>query len=219
MMERIKRVVDTVGTAVLVVCAIVVTGLVVRRELGGRGAGSPVVAVVEDWERLASGGHRIGSPDAELRIIEFSDFQCPYCRRAAATLDSVRRELGDRVAVIYRHFPLESIHPHAMEAALAAECAADQGAFTRLHDVLFQYQDSIGTMSWTRFAELARVPDPTQFSMCVRGGEHERRVRDDIAAAHRIGVQGTPTFVLNGMVLRGVLSAAEWKAVLDEADR
>jgi len=217
-MERIRKLTDALGTALLVACALVVTGLVVRRELGGRASPAPGIERIAGWEDLARDGNRIGPPDADFQIIEFSDFQCPFCRRAATILDSVRQRFGDRLAIIYRHYPIEAIHPHAVDAALAAECAADQGMFPQFHDALFKYQDSIGVAPWTRIAALAGVPDSVRLSTCILEGGHRGRVTKDLATADRIGIQATPTFIFNGRVLRGALSVAEWEMLL-KADR
>lgn len=213
-MPRASEIMNNVATAMLVACALLVTALVVRREFEGPAPESPVVRSIGDWERLLDGGHRIGPADAELQLVEFSDFQCPYCRRSAFALDSLLRRFDGRLAIIYRHFPLEAVHPHAFEAAMAAECAAAQNAFVRLHDALFQHQERIGEASWAAIAAAADVPDAEQLATCVQERTYARRVADDVSVANEIGVRATPTFVVRGRVVRGVMSVDDWERLL-----
>ena len=151
----------------------------------------------------------MGSPAAPVTIIEFSDFQCPYCAEAARVLQSVRTKHGDRVTLIYRHYPLQRIHPHAWTAALASECAAEQSRFEAFHDRLFEDQASIGERSWISFAIAAAVPDTLRFLSCVEHKRPKNRLEEDIAAAEGIGVRGTPTILVNGVLLRGTPTLEE----------
>ena len=147
-----KNFLSTATTVVLTLCALVLTGILVRREFfPGITATAP--REVEHWSQLASAGHTMGPANAPVRILEFSDFQCPYCARLQPTLQAIRAKYPDRVAVVYRHFPLAD-HPHAMQAALASECAAAQGRFERFHDILFAAPDSISLIS-SRIAIIA----------------------------------------------------------------
>ena len=190
---------QNVLTGVLVLCALVITGLLVRRELwpaAPPGASPPAVRPVDDWASYASGGHRTGPADARVAIVEFSDFQCPFCARLAPRLDSLRERTPVPVAVVYRHYPLEN-HPHAMAAARASECAAEQGRFKEMHDALFREQGAIGQKSWIAYALAAGVPDSAAFARCLEGGAGSARIRADVAAGDRLGVTGTPTVLVN----------------------
>lgn len=199
---------DTIAnllTGVLVVCALLVTGLVVRREFFTPPAPSPLAERrVENWEPLAVGGSVIGAQDAPVRIVAFSDFQCPFCARVNAGLDRVRANDPERVAVVYRHFPLQSIHPAAFAAANAAECAGAQGKFQPYHDVLFAAQDSIGRRAWDSYAQEAGVPDLAEFGKCVEEERFRDRVAADLAAGEKLGVTGTPTFIFEGRMISGL---------------
>jgi hypothetical protein len=115
-------------TAVLTICAAVVTGLLVRREFAGPAetARPAIRETVRDWQAYGDGRHRVGLEEAVVTIVEFSDFQCPFCRVAAGKLDSLRDEYPRDVAVVYRHFPVPQ-HRHAVAAAQASECAGAQG--------------------------------------------------------------------------------------------
>lgn len=154
-----KRTLENVVTLVLVVCALVVTVAVVRKEFTARG-GSPTAdepREINGWRDLTSAGIWLGSRDAPVVIVEFADFQCPFCAVAARSLRELRSRV-DEVAILYRHFPLDAIHPHATDAAIAAECAAAQGMFEAYHDLLFAEQRAIGSIEWTDFGERAGVP-------------------------------------------------------------
>jgi protein-disulfide isomerase len=199
-----KDVVQNALTGVLVLCAVVITGLLVRRELwpAAPPASQPAVTQVSDWQSYASGGHRTGPAAAPVTIVEFSDFQCPFCARLAPRLDSLRQRSPAPFAVVYRHFPLES-HPHAMAAARASECAADQGRFKEIHDALFAEQGAIGQKSWSAYARAAGVPDSAAFARCLEGDAGASRIRADMAAGERLNVTGTPTLLVGRYRMAG----------------
>lgn len=184
-------------TGILVVCALVTTVVLVRREFfsdSGRGPARP--RVVPEWRDYAAAGHRAGPKGAPVTMVEFSDFQCPFCAVLAARLDSLREEHPQEVAVLYRHAPL-SIHEHAVAAAVASECAAEQGRFWEFHDALFQEQDSIGRAPWRAYATAAGVPRLPEFERCLqRAGGHPALQADTLAAAE-LDVTGTPTLLIN----------------------
>jgi len=191
-----KNFLSTATTVVLTLCALVLTGILVRREFfPGITATAP--REVEHWSQLASAGHTMGPANAPVRILEFSDFQCPYCARLQPTLQAIRAKYPDRVAVVYRHFPLAD-HPHAMQAALASECAAAQGRFERFHDILYAAPDSIGVTTWDEFARRAGVPKIDTFQVCVEAKQYQPRIEQDLAAALSISAPGTPTLIVNG---------------------
>lgn len=202
-------------TGVLTVCAVAITGMAVRREFFNPATrAAPVEAVtVENWESFAAGGSALGTIEAPVRIIEFSDFQCPFCAEVSTSLRKLRDRYPGKVAVVYRHFPLENIHPHAFTAATAAECAGEQGRFEAFHDVLFAAQDSIGKRPWSAYAAEAAVSDTAAFGRCVRDQRFAARVRHDMAEAQRAGVAATPSFIFDGRMVNGTAGAAlleEW---------
>jgi protein-disulfide isomerase len=192
------RVLSNLITAVLVVCAALVTGALVRREIFPAPSVSSPAVTIARWETLVSAGHQMGPEQAAATIVEFSDFQCPSCAAAQSELRKLREMYPRDVAVVYRHFPLEAGHPYARRAAIASECAAEQGRFERFHDLLFQRQDSIGRMPWERFARLAGVPSRSRFADCLSARRPEARVNRDLATADSLGLQGTPTLLVNG---------------------
>lgn len=202
-----KEALANVFTGVLVLCALTVTGLVVRREFFPPPPAGLAERPVENWQRLAATGSVIGAKEAPLKIVSFSDFQCPFCAQVNERLERVRAVDPTRVAVVYRHFPLESIHPHAFNAAVASECAGAQGRFQAYHDALYARQDSIGVKPWDGFAEAAGVPDVAEFRKCVSEQRFREQVSRDLKEGKEIGVSGTPTFVFDGRMVSGVPAA------------
>jgi protein-disulfide isomerase len=191
---------QNVLTGVLVLCALLVTGLLVRRELmspPAQAAERQSGGTVADWRTYGEEGkHRIGPDAAPVTIVEFSDFQCPFCRVIAARLDSLRALHPREVAVVYRHYPLR-IHPHAVAAARASECAGEQGRFWQMHDVLYREQEAIGQVRWGRFAGLAGIADSVSFERCMDRVEAHPAIRNDTIAGGRLGVTATPTLLIN----------------------
>ncbi|MEW5928204.1 MAG: thioredoxin domain-containing protein [Gemmatimonadota bacterium] len=206
-------------TVLMAACAILVAGLAVRNQLlTPTGSNGGRIREVEGWRALAREGNVLGRPDAPVRIVELSDFQCPFCARAHLSLQAVRRKYGDQVAVVYRHFPLSG-HRYARRAALASECAAEQGAFEPYHDLLFLQQDSIGIKPWERFAQEAGVGDVGMFRACVESERTAPRIERDAQLAARLGTRGTPTFIVNGRMFSGAISADEWDGWIRDALR
>ena len=196
-------------TGVLVSCAIVVTLAVVRREFfpgSSLSPSPPEVREIEGWEEVVSGGLRFGSLRSDVVVVEFADFQCPFCVTVAHSLRELRSEFAGQVSFVYRHFPLTSIHEHAMDAAIASECAARQGAFERYHDLLYEEQDAIGVREWTVFAEMAGVPSMDKFRSCLEDDWPRARVMEDARLARRLRLDGTPSVIVNGTLLPGTPS-------------
>lgn len=206
---------------VLTICALVVTGLVVRREFSPPASAHSESAEpmrIEGWRRIGAEGHRLGSTDAPVQIVVFSDFQCPACRVLASHLDSIRAEQPGRVALVHRHSPLRS-HAHAVAAARASECAARQGAFRAYHDALFAEQAAIGVWPWERFARTAGVRDLSTFTRCVRAPGSMARLDRDTAAAGELRVEGTPTFLVNDIKYVGAPPLETLRAYVRRAEQ
>ena len=168
--------------------------------------------------------HTLGPPDAPVTLVEYGDFQCPHCARAFPVVQGVKERLGDRVRFVFRHFPLTEIHPQALHAAQAAESAAALGgeeAFWAMHDALFQHaqesRTALSDRNLVRYAESAGV-DPAQVARDLEAGAHEERVRADFMGGVRSGVNGTPTFFVNGVRFDGDWSDEEgFVAALERA--
>jgi protein-disulfide isomerase len=156
-----------------------------------------------------------GPADAPITIVEFSDFQCTYCKRVISVLDQVLERYPDKVRLAFRDFPIANIHPQAEKAAEAAHCAAEQGKFWEFHDLLFEKQDAIPT---TNFAEHAKALglEVATFQTCIDGGKYQEKVERNYAAGVKAGVSGTPAFFINGRLLSGAQPLEAFKTVIDE---
>lgn len=207
------------GTMVLGLGALLVTGMVVQREWGRERSPDVEAREVAEWQAVAATGTVLGDSSAPVRIVEFSDFQCPYCAHVQSRLSSLRQRYPGRVAVVYRHFPLPAIHPHAVTAGIAAECAGEQGRFERYHDALFQGQEGLGVRPWNDFAAEAGVTDLERFDRCVAEERYRERLERDTRAGEEIGVDATPAFVVGNRLIVGTTAAEMLDAWVAEALR
>jgi protein-disulfide isomerase len=148
--------------------------------------------------------HSIGPADAPVTLVEYGDYECPYCARAHPIVTAVRRHLGNTVRFVYRNFPLTEIHPHSLHAAEAAESVADHNgnaAFWRMHDTLFEHaQDNEWALEDENLVRYAAASgaDPEQVRIDLETEAYAERVREDFLSGVRSGVNGTPTFFING---------------------
>jgi protein-disulfide isomerase len=188
------------ATVIATLCAMAVAGLRVRDAFADRGNAREKPTEVAAWQAYSDAGVRIGPTTARVTIVEFSDFQCPFCRKAATYLDALRQRYPDDVAIVYRHFP---IHQFAREAAIATECARRQASFKALYDRLFATPDSIGKEAWTSFAVAAGVADTSSFGACMHDAVAAHVITVDSTAALKLGVTGTPTFLVNELRVAG----------------
>ncbi len=152
---------------------------------------------------------------APVVIVEFSDFQCPFCRKALPTLKQIKAVYGDDVAFVYKHFPLASIHPLAMRAAEASECARDQGKFWQYHDLLFENQGAFQDDKLVSYAEELGM-DTRMFKDCLASGAKRLIIQRDFQEGLDQGLQGTPIFFINGRRLEGAQPYSEFKRIIDE---
>jgi protein-disulfide isomerase len=143
-----------------------------------------------------------GAADASVTVVEFSDFECPFCKQTHPTLKQLLELYPGRVRLAYRDFPLDSIHPQARRAAEAARCAQDQGKFWEYHDVLFTQSPQLALEDLRRYAGQVGL-DVTKFDGCVATGVHKAAVQRDLDEGNRLGITGTPAFFINGRTLTG----------------
>jgi protein-disulfide isomerase len=164
---------------------------------------------------VASAGHPSrGAASAPITIIEFSDFQCPFCRAAEGSLKQVQQKYGDQIKLVYMDFPL-GFHPHAMDAARAARCAADQDKFWPFHDAIFLDQKKLDPDNLKQTAAKIGL-DSNKFNSCFSTAKHDAGIRKDMAEGDSLGVTGTPTFFINGRELVGAQPPAKFNEVIDE---
>lgn len=174
-----------------------------------------------DVKTITAQDHSEGNPDAKVTLIEYGDFQCPACGTTYPTIKKLREEYGNRVRFVFRHFPISSIHPNAFPSARAAEAAGVQGKFFDMHDLLYERQKD-----WSESTGAAEVfegyakelgLDLTKYKDSVNSGATSDRINSDLNSGKNAGVDGTPTFFLNGEKLEDVpRNYDQWKAKLEE---
>ena len=155
-----------------------------------------------------------GNPEAPVTIVEFSDFQCPYCVRARPAVNRVREAYGDQVRFAFRHFPL-AFHEQAQKAGEAAACAGDQGRFWEMHDRLWESPGRLGVPDLKEHAAALDL-DAAAFGQCLDSGRHAAIVQNDTQAGQRLGVTGTPAFFINGRAVLGAQPFETFAQVIDE---
>jgi protein-disulfide isomerase len=142
--------------------------------------------------------HILGGPDAPVTLLEYGDYECPYCGRAHHIVADVLRRVGDDVRFVYRHFPLSQIHPHALLAAQAAEAAGAQGRFWPMHATLFENQDALEAEDLLLYAQGIGLRIQ-RFAEELQSGIYQPKIAADMRSGVRSGVNGTPTFFINGL--------------------
>ena len=142
--------------------------------------------------------HVQGPADAPVTLVEYGDYECPHCGRAHPIVKEVQRRLGSTLRFVFRNFPLNESHPHAQHAAEAAEGAGARGRFWEMHDTLFEHQRALDDQHLVGYAKALGL-DPVAFEHDLRAHAHKARVRQDFVSGIRSGVNGTPTFFINGV--------------------
>ena len=206
--ERFRLVLDTLATiGILAAAAVIVWGRVDRSGVAPTQANAAPRNAIESVQfEMSAGGAVEGSKDAKIALVEFADFQCPYCGKFVAdTYPSVKRDFIDKgmVRYIFRNYPLETIHQFALKASEAAECAGQQGKYWPMHGKLFANQRNLQDESLVANATALGL-DANRFRKCL-GGEVLSRIKDDETEAKRLGVQATPTFFVGHVEPNGKL--------------
>jgi protein-disulfide isomerase len=197
---------ETIGhmmTGILCACAVAVTAMLVRQQFFAPSAAgaAEVQRTINNWKDFQT-GQVLGARDRPVSLVVFSDYECPACRGFSKILDSLRARYPNELTVYYRNLPIPS-HQFARPAAFAAECAAAQGRFKEAHALLFSNPDSNGTRPWSSFAHQVGVADPDAFAVCMRDTLPATLVQKDEAAAQRLGIRVTPTFLLDDQLING----------------
>ena len=156
-----------------------------------------------------------GTREAPVTIVEFSDYQCPFCKRSQSTIKQLLRQYTGKVKLVFRDFPLRSIHPLAQKAAEAARCAGDQGKYWEYHDVLFAKAPELEVAGLKQYAATLGL-DMTQFNECLQRDKYATPVEQEVQQGNRLGVSSTPTFFVNGRPVLGAQPFSVFERVIEE---
>lgn len=156
-----------------------------------------------------------GSANAPVTIVEFSDFQCPYCQRVVPAMKDLLTRYNGQVRLAYRDFPLTQIHPQAQVAAEASRCAGAEGQYWAYHDLLFNNQAKLDAASLTDYARSLKL-DGAKFEQCLASGKYKGDIERDVQEGIQAGVTGTPAFFINGVFLNGAQSTESFVRVIEE---
>jgi protein-disulfide isomerase len=206
-------------SVILTVAAVVIAGVLVRREFFVDGARSvPGIATEKPareprWAQLQTASIPVGDSVAPVTIVAFTDFECPACRSFHQRLAAVRRDLPGSASLRMIHYPLDN-HRFARPAARAASCAARQGRLAAMYDLLFEKQDSLGLKSWSAFAADAGVADTMAFLRCNKSNDAVPEVEQGRSLGKELMIAGTPTLIINGWRFSSPPDEAELKRVI-----
>jgi protein-disulfide isomerase len=156
-----------------------------------------------------------GPAGAPVEIIMYSDFQCPFCAKAGGTIERLRQKYGEKLRVVFRDFPLSSLHPQAEQAAIAARCAHEQGRFWEFHDRIFAHQRDVTPARLEEYSAQIGL-DPERFAACRANPRTQTIVSDNRASGERLGIAGTPAFFINGRFVTGAQPDEVFQRVIDE---
>jgi protein-disulfide isomerase len=156
-----------------------------------------------------------GAADAPVTIVEFSDFECPYCKRAHSTLIQLLEKYAGKVKLVHRDFPLDSIHHQAQRSAEAARCAQDQGKFWQYYDTLFKESPKLSPGDLNRYAAQVGI-DTKKFDACLKASAHKNIIQRDVNEGRRLGITGTPAFFINGRPISGAQPLETFARVIDD---
>jgi protein-disulfide isomerase len=156
-----------------------------------------------------------GNKNAPVKVIEFSDFECPFCREAFLVLKDFLPQHEDEIFFQYRHFPISQIHPFAVRVAEASMCADEQGKFWDYHDLIFENQNFLNDAFIRSFIDTLKL-NSKQFTECLESNKYALEVQNDFNDGRRLGVNATPTFFINGRKISGVLPKETWEQLIKE---
>jgi len=165
---------------------------------------------------VGANDHVLGAANAPVTLVEYGDYECPYCGEAYPIVKALQERLGKQVRFVFRNFPLSEMHPHAEHAAEAAEAAGAQGKFWEMHDLLYENQGSLEDEDLARYAKALKLDVP-RFIKEMESHHYAERVRGDFSSGVRSGVNGTPSFFINGARHDGPFDLASLLAAIEEA--
>jgi protein-disulfide isomerase len=206
MVDRFERLVSSVLTMAAVIIAVTLVHNAVARPGAARRPLPPKAPDrIEKWDEIIGAGRTIGNPAARIKVVEFGDYECPFCRRFEEQFRSAQRGFPSDVALIFIDLPLR-IHRFATPAARIAACGDAQGKFAAIHRVLYEKQDSLGLKSWTSYAIDAGIRDTAAFARCAVATKPVLGMARGQQLASELDVHATPTIVIDGWRMYGAVT-------------
>lgn len=184
-------------------------------------APTPTPSSAIELKDITDQDHIRGDKNAPVTLVEFSDFECPFCARVHPTIKALLEKYAGQIRLVYKHFPLTSIHPQAVPAAEASECAAGQGKFWEFHDAIFENQSQLSESYYSELASQLGL-NKSQFDDCVSSRKYQQLVTDNLNEATKAGARGTPYTVIidaagNKTPLSGAVPQSNFEAVIEQA--
>ena len=170
---------------------------------------------IQRMQVLTNGAPFKGAEKAQVTIVKFEDFECPFCKKVQPTLAAVLKQYNGKVRVVHKDLPLEAIHPQAQLAAEAARCSGEQGKFWEYHDALYAKSPKFAAADLKVYAKEMGL-DTTKFDQCLTSGKYKVAVQKDVSEAAQLGLTGTPAFFINGREISGALPLESFAAIIDE---
>lgn len=207
---------DKALTAILVLAAVAIAVVLVQRQFLAQPLAreARIAAYDADWRAALPAGRSVGNPAAPVRVVVFSDLQCPFCRRFHTSLTAALNKYPDSVSYSFVHFPLGG-HEYAFGAAQVAECASLSGRFSSALDFIFANQDSLGARELSWFAEGAGIADSAGWAQCMADTTNHRLIHRGLAQGARMAVIGTPVVFLNGWRYPGTPNGVDFARAVD----
>lgn len=197
---------SNIFTAFLIVGAIFISSLVIYQNFFFERSKLKIVdREVIGWRGIELKGQRKGNVDAPIQIVEFFNYECPYCKEVEPIIQKIYQEFPDKISIVFEHFPLDT-NSIAFDAGIVAECAGNQGKFSKMHNLLFSNQEQLDSISFDSLAATARVDNIIEFSKCRNEQITYNVVKSGISLANNLEIGGVPTFLINGKVVPGVVS-------------
>jgi protein-disulfide isomerase len=177
-------------------------------------SGGNKASEVSTDDLVKGGSNTLGSESAKVKIVEFSDFNCPACKMAHSVVRQIGKEYGDKILIVFRYFPL-SYHDTSVKAAEAAEAAASQGKFWEYHDMLFENQPNFENKDLIKYAKNLSL-DTKKFEEELNSGKYNSKVMADLETGSNVGVSATPTFFINGTKYEGILTIEQFREIINK---
>lgn len=174
---------------------------------------------IKNWQDLKLTGYRSGPLNSQVQIVEFFDYECPFCKATQPAIKAVRKKYPKKVVVVHENFPLQQIHPYAFKAAIAAECVrrANPAKFMAYHDLLFANQLRLGSLSYVKLAKRVGITDTTTLHRCIKKQKTTAIIKSGQKLGNQLNISGIPALLINGTLETGAISTIQLDSLVQIA--